>query len=142
MFATSRCSACCSSRPAALGHATTSSLRLLPKRSRATRHVTNSFAPSSMDVVTTVSQIVTTATIAVGTWWMLNRELAPQQDRYEQRNSTPCPVCSGTGFETCLCTRWSDGDYGCSTCSKTGYMRCRACSGGGTAVPLAMKIRK
>lgn len=62
------------------------------------------------------------------------------QDGMEQRNA--CPVCQGTGFEECMCTRWSDGDVGCSSCSKTGYMRCRGCGGGGKAVPLLVKVRR
>jgi hypothetical protein len=39
-----------------------------------------------------------------------------------------------------MCARWSDGDAGCGTCRNTGYMACRSCRGGGTAVPIKATI--
>jgi hypothetical protein len=49
-------------------------------------------------------------------------------------------MCNGRGYEPCMCTRWSDGDAGCNSCTHTGYMRCRSCGGGGTAVPIKVTI--
>ncbi|PNH11903.1 hypothetical protein TSOC_001191 [Tetrabaena socialis] len=95
--------------------------------------------PSAMDAISAVSQIATTSALCVGAFMLLGRANGPSQDHL---NSEPCPVCHGSGFEACLCSRWSDGDAGCSSCSKTGYMRCRGCGGGGIATPLAVKVRK
>lgn len=53
---------------------------------------------------------------------------------------TRCPTCNGTGRVTCLCSRWSDGDVGCSTCSGSGRMACSSCGGSGTGRPLPAKI--
>ncbi|PNW77335.1 hypothetical protein CHLRE_10g432100v5 [Chlamydomonas reinhardtii] len=99
---------------------------------------------SSLATIQTVSQVVTTCCIAAGAFMLLSKpgESLPEQDRLDNRNSQPCPVCGGSGFEECLCSRWSDGDVGCNSCSKTGYMRCRGCGGGGTAVPLMVRARK
>ncbi|TKY47768.1 hypothetical protein E2542_SST29829 [Spatholobus suberectus] len=51
-----------------------------------------------------------------------------------------CPTCNGTGRVTCLCSRWSDGDVGCSTCAGSGRMACSSCGGTGTGRPLPAKI--
>ncbi|XP_042497159.1 uncharacterized protein LOC122075985 [Macadamia integrifolia] len=47
-----------------------------------------------------------------------------------------CPSCNGTGRVTCMCTRWSDGDVGCRTCSGSGRMACSSCGGTGTGRPI------
>lgn len=51
-----------------------------------------------------------------------------------------CPRCEGTGFTDCLCTRWSDGDTGCSACRGSGRMPCPGCGGGGRATPLRQEL--
>lgn len=51
-----------------------------------------------------------------------------------------CPRCEGTGFTDCLCTRWSDGDTGCSACRGSGRMPCPNCGGGGRATPLRQEL--
>jgi hypothetical protein len=51
-----------------------------------------------------------------------------------------CPRCEGTGFTECLCTRWSDGDTGCSACRGSGRMPCPGCGGGGRATPLRQEL--
>ncbi|KAF7091290.1 hypothetical protein CFC21_093897, partial [Triticum aestivum] len=48
--------------------------------------------------------------------------------------------CSGNGREECLCSRWSDGDVGCGTCSGSGRKRCRSCGGSGTGRPLPARL--
>ncbi len=58
----------------------------------------------------------------------------------ESLDRRPCPACEGRGYEPCMCARWSDGDAGCGTCRNTGYMACRSCRGGGTAVPIKATI--
>lgn len=70
----------------------------------------------------------------------LSRTVAPEQDQLHGREA--CPACGGTGYETCFCTKWSDGDVGCSACAQTGYMKCRSCGGGGTAVPIPITVRR
>ncbi|XP_057484914.1 uncharacterized protein LOC130771316 [Actinidia eriantha] len=51
-----------------------------------------------------------------------------------------CPSCNGTGRVSCLCSRWSDGDVGCRTCSGSGRMGCRSCGGSGTGRPIPAQI--
>lgn len=62
---------------------------------------------------------------------------APAQREEETRE---CPRCSGSGYEDCICTRWSDNDVGCAACNGSAKMVCRSCGGGGTAVPAPAKI--
>eukprot|EP00892_Ulva_mutabilis_P007641 jgi/Ulvmu1/5249/UM022_0042.1 len=67
-------------------------------------------------------------------------QLAQVQD--EKPSGNVCPRCDGTGQESCACNRWSDGDSGCRSCNYTGTTQCKACRGGGTAVPISVAIRK
>lgn len=123
----------------ALQHVSTT----LPLRARRTRRpvvVTSSLGGmSGADGVRLASQLVSTVAIAVGAW-ILTNQMSAQENHPE--NGRPCPSCGGSGYEPCICQRWSDKDVGCRSCSKTGYMQCRACGGGGTAVPIAVAIRK
>lgn len=98
-------------------------------------------ALGTVDTIRLVSQIATSVSLAVGAWWF-SREAMLEQDRFDNSQQQACPRCDGTGFEACMCSRWSDSDIGCSTCSRSGYMRCRSCGGGGTAVPIKVAIRK
>eukprot|EP00983_Pelagomonas_calceolata_P112667 1159903-Pelagomonas_calceolata.AAC.12 len=52
-----------------------------------------------------------------------------------------CMRCNGAGYEPCFCSKWSDGDVGCSACARSGYMRCRSCGGGGTMIPAYQPIK-
>lgn len=94
-----------------------------------------------MESLRLVSQIATSVSLAVGAWWV-SREMMLEQDRFENTAQQPCPRCGGTGYEPCMCTRWSDGDAGCSSCNRSGYMQCRGCNGGGTAVPIKIALRR
>ncbi|OVA09536.1 hypothetical protein BVC80_9101g58 [Macleaya cordata] len=51
-----------------------------------------------------------------------------------------CPSCNGTGTVNCMCSRWSDGDVGCRTCSGSGRMACSSCGGSGTGRPLPVQV--
>ncbi|KAG9139577.1 hypothetical protein Leryth_016345 [Lithospermum erythrorhizon] len=51
-----------------------------------------------------------------------------------------CPSCNGTGRVPCMCSRWSDGDFGCRTCSGSGRMGCSSCGGSGTGRPLPSQL--
>ncbi|KAK7280872.1 hypothetical protein RIF29_08418 [Crotalaria pallida] len=51
-----------------------------------------------------------------------------------------CPTCNGTGLVSCFCSRWSDNDFGCRTCSGSGRMLCSSCGGTGTGRPLPARI--
>ncbi|KAE8648678.1 uncharacterized protein LOC105435558 [Cucumis sativus] len=51
-----------------------------------------------------------------------------------------CPSCNGSGRVPCLCSRWSDGDIGCRTCSGSGRMFCSSCGGSGTGRPIPSQI--
>ncbi|KAM7484066.1 hypothetical protein LguiA_000075 [Lonicera macranthoides] len=51
-----------------------------------------------------------------------------------------CPSCNGSGRVSCLCSRWSDGDVGCRTCSGSGRMGCSSCGGSGTGRPLPARL--
>lgn len=64
------------------------------------------------------------------------------QERREASDGRPCPSCGGSGLQPCFCTKWSDGDVGCSSCSSSGWTKCKSCGGGGMAVPIKVSIRK
>lgn len=51
-----------------------------------------------------------------------------------------CPSCNGTGRVSCMCTRWSDGDYGCRACAGSGRAACNKCGGSGTGRPIPVQI--
>ncbi|KAL2927070.1 Chaperone protein DnaJ [Bienertia sinuspersici] len=40
-----------------------------------------------------------------------------------------CPSCNGSGWVSCFCSRWSDGDVGCHTCRGSGRAACPKCGG-------------
>ncbi|KAI8469379.1 MAG: hypothetical protein J3K34DRAFT_423851 [Monoraphidium minutum] len=91
--------------------------------------------------LSTATSVVGGLVAAVGGFVLLQRELvARERLANEASNRRPCPGCNGRGYEACVCTRWSDNDPGCNSCSHTGYMRCRACGGGGMAVPIKVTI--
>lgn len=92
-------------------------------------------------LVSLASLVGTGLAIAVGA--VIVRQEAEAQERLarESSNRRPCPTCNGRGYEPCACTRWSDSDVGCNSCRQTGYMQCRSCGGGGTAVPIKVAIR-
>lgn len=58
----------------------------------------------------------------------------------EEETRRECETCGGTGLVECWCSRWSDGDGGCSTCRGSGRMICASCRGGGTAVPIKARV--
>lgn len=89
-----------------------------------------------------VGQLVSTGIIAVGAYLLSKQETSAEQDQFDSSSRTSCPSCGGSGYEACMCTRWSDGDVGCNSCSHTGYTKCRSCGGNGKAVPRLIKIRK
>lgn len=89
-----------------------------------------------------VSQLVTVVGVTAGAAWLLTR-VDPLLEQETRNRKEACPTCEGTGYETCVCKRWNDDDdTGCSSCRKTGFMKCRSCGGGGTAVPIYVPIRK
>ncbi|XAR64393.1 hypothetical protein NMG60_11024711 [Bertholletia excelsa] len=51
-----------------------------------------------------------------------------------------CSTCNGTGRMACLCSRWSDGDFGCRTCAGSGRMACSSCGGSGTGRPIPVQL--
>jgi len=138
-----------SGRGAAAGNGGASPLRspgaAPPARRRGAgraRVVASSFSPDALlSGVHTASTVLSAGLIATGAW-MLSRQLSVEQDQQQQNRSEACPRCNGSGYEPCLCARWSDGDVGCSTCNRTGYQSCRACGGGGMAVPLLRRAEK
>lgn len=91
------------------------------------------------DLFSVASAVPAVATSVAVAWGAL---MLTQNPAHTSQSGEPCPACGGTGLETCFCNRWSDGDAGCQSCNHTGYMKCRSCGGGGTAVPIAMTVRK
>ncbi|KAK4777820.1 hypothetical protein SAY87_018007 [Trapa incisa] len=51
-----------------------------------------------------------------------------------------CPSCNGSGKVACICSRWSDGDLGCRTCSGSGRRPCSSCGGTGTGRPIPVQL--
>lgn len=91
------------------------------------------------------SQLASTAFmtgVAAFAAYFLSLRQAAFEDRTHE--TTACPRCEGRRVEPCHCRRWSDNsnqtDIGCSSCNKSGYMACRSCRGGGTAVPIKARI--
>ncbi|BDA50138.1 hypothetical protein COCOBI_15-2660 [Coccomyxa sp. Obi] len=85
-----------------------------------------------------LTQAVTLTTIGLAAWF--SARLLDQAPGQSEEETTECPRCMGSGYEECVCTRWSDNDAGCATCNGSSRMVCRSCGGGGTAVPATAKI--
>ena len=62
------------------------------------------------------------------------------EDGEEEDGREPCPRCHGTGRVECFCHRWSDGDAGCASCGGTGECSCSTCGGGGTGIPVPVRV--
>jgi len=91
-----------------------------------------------------VSSLVSSGLVAAIGWQLLKQpevsgSSREQGDQMEGRQS--CMRCNGAGYEPCFCSKWSDGDVGCSACARSGYMRCRSCGGGGTMIPAYQPIK-
>lgn len=101
------------------------------------------FGAITSDTVNAASTVGTAVGVLLSAAF-LAREVLLDQETEQSMNASAeaCPNCHGRGMEPCVCTRWSDGDVGCSGCCHTGLMKCRACRGGGTAVPIAVSVRK
>ncbi|EIE23161.1 hypothetical protein COCSUDRAFT_23789 [Coccomyxa subellipsoidea C-169] len=93
---------------------------------------------SGSSAVNILLQAATFAAIGVAAWF--TARLVDQAPEQREDETGECPRCSGSGFEECICTRWSDNDAGCATCNGSSRMACRSCGGGGTAVPATAKI--
>jgi len=91
-------------------------------------------------VAPVVAQGVATAGLLAG-GVLLKSFLDWEERQREQADYNRCPTCNGRGRVPCFCQRWSDGDVGCSTCAGSGEMQCNSCGGGGTGVPIPIKIR-
>eukprot|EP00878_Enallax_costatus_P028338 GHUV01030602.1.p2 GENE.GHUV01030602.1~~GHUV01030602.1.p2 ORF type:complete len:145 (+),score=16.87 GHUV01030602.1:182-616(+) len=118
-------------------HAPRLPLRRAPGNTSGVRQVHAAALPSAF-----VGQLVSTGIIAVGAYLLSKQETTTEQDRFDSSSRTACPSCGGSGYEACMCTRWSDGDVGCKSCAQTGYTKCRSCGGNGKAVPRLVKVRK
>lgn len=108
-------------------------ITLQPRRGRRSV-VTAAFMgdPSSLEAtVNAVSGVITTCAL-VGAAAFVLTSLPGEQEQGSLEEREACPQCNGSGYEPCVCTRWSSDGQGCASCSK-GYMRCRACGGGGKA---------
>ncbi|KAI8463518.1 MAG: hypothetical protein J3K34DRAFT_443751 [Monoraphidium minutum] len=92
-------------------------------------------------VATEALPVVATGLAIVGAALLLEELKHQERTAHEATNERPCPSCHGSGYQPCLCQRWSDGDTGCNSCSHSGYMRCRSCGGGGRAIPIKATIK-
>jgi len=72
---------------------------------------------------------------------LVARELTKEKADARSDETDNCPKCGGSGFEECLCSRWSDDDCGCNTCHGSGRMTCYGCRGGGKRSPVLLDIR-
>lgn len=85
-----------------------------------------------------LGQIVNGLAAVVGAGLIARELLSPASSGIADEDA--CPTCRGSGYEECMCTRWSDNDVGCGICGNTREMKCRGCGGGGTKVPIACRI--
>lgn len=91
--------------------------------------------PTSLPLIDTAKLYLTIFGAGLLVYFLLGSE-------EEKEIGKECPRCNGTGREVCWCRGWSDGDTsGCQSCNYTGVTSCKACGGGGTAVPIPLKIR-
>ncbi|KAG8365878.1 hypothetical protein BUALT_Bualt17G0017800 [Buddleja alternifolia] len=85
-----------------------------------------------------LTQLATGLSVLAGA--VLVKQVLDQNPMMGSGRAPRCPRCNGTGRETCMCTRWSDGDIGCRTCAGSGRMACSSCGGTGTGRPLPVRI--
>lgn len=91
---------------------------------------------SGMEAVQLASGLISTGLIAAITWTMFSQPEAQVEDQ------DACPRCHGSGYEPCVCTKWSNNtDVGCGGCNQSGYMKCRSCGGRGKAIPLLRTVK-
>lgn len=69
---------------------------------------------------------------------LIGRELLAESSAPGEEDA--CPSCGGSGYEACMCTRWSDNDAGCGICEGTRAMKCKSCGGGGMKIPILLRI--
>lgn len=113
-------------------------------------------SPSNFQAVT---NIVSALLLGAGAWWYLKTQVMhvspvlccywvssllfstlPFLQKSNTEGQQICPKCHGSGVVECFCQRWSDNDVGCGTCGGSGKMICNSCNGGGTAVPIEVKV--
>ncbi|GJQ08564.1 hypothetical protein GpartN1_g355.t1 [Galdieria partita] len=66
-----------------------------------------------------------------------------------EQGATKCPVCDGTGYIDCLCTKWSFPSgvterrrvVNCTRCRGSLKERCPRCGGGGLLSPIPAPVR-
>ncbi|KAK4413206.1 hypothetical protein Salat_2733100 [Sesamum alatum] len=57
-----------------------------------------------------LTQLATGLSVLAGA--VLVKQVMDQNPMMGPGRAPRCPSCNGTGRVTCMCTRWSDGDYG------------------------------
>ncbi|XP_057776968.1 uncharacterized protein LOC130995628 [Salvia miltiorrhiza] len=65
-----------------------------------------------------LTQLATGLSVLAGA--VLVKQVMDQNPMMGSGRINRCSTCNGTGRVTCLCTRWSDGDYGCRACAWLG----------------------
>jgi len=73
--------------------------------------------------------------------WAIKSMIDAEDEKPPMAGGFRCSTCNGSRRVPCLCTKWSDNDVGCGTCSGTGMMRCSSCGGSGTGRPIPVQIR-
>lgn len=85
-------------------------------------------------------QVVQGASLVASAW--LGKSILEAEEKQKPMiGGRQCPTCNGSRRVPCMCTRWSDDDVGCSTCSGSGKMVCNSCGGSGTGRPIPVQIR-
>jgi len=86
-------------------------------------------------------------TAALVTWQLIDKFMPNDTNGFDSNTSNEgeedCPSCSGTGYQSCMCTKWQNASSQmsakCQKCNGTKLERCNRCNGRGTLIRIMRK---
>ncbi|KAJ7560817.1 hypothetical protein O6H91_03G001400 [Diphasiastrum complanatum] len=87
-----------------------------------------------------LANMATCVGLLAGAWVVKSLEEGEAKMVMMRKGYPQCPTCKGTKKVPCLCTRWSDKDFGCRTCDGKGSMVCNSCGGSGTGRRISASV--